>query len=49
MAKFYAFYNNQPVSPLLVDPANARDLLGMEPTRHLDWAKSKDWSAGLPS
>lgn len=48
MARFYAFYNNQPVSPLLVDPANARDLLGMEPTRHLDWAKSKDWSAGLP-
>jgi len=49
MAKFYAFYNNQPVSPLLVDPAHARDLLGMEPTRHRDWAKSKDWIAGLPS
>ena len=48
MAKFYSFYNTQATSPLLVDPAHARDLLGMEPTRHLDWAKSKDWSAGLP-
>lgn len=49
MAKFYAFYNTQPVSPLLVDPQDARDLLGMQHTSHLDWAKSKDWSAGLPS
>ena len=48
MAKFYAFYNSQPTSPLVVDPQNARDLLGMEPTSHLDWAKSKDWTAGLP-
>lgn len=48
MAKFYAFYNTQPVSPLVVDPRKAHDLLGMEPTRHLDWARSKDWHAGLP-
>ncbi|GAA4042488.1 SDR family oxidoreductase [Parerythrobacter jejuensis] len=48
MAKFYAWYNAQPTSPLLADPAHARDLLGMEPTTHLDWAKSMDWSAGLP-
>lgn len=47
MAKFYAWYNAQPSSPLLVDPQNARDLLGMQHTPHLDWAKSKDWSAGL--
>lgn len=47
MAKFYAFYNSQDVSPLLVDAQAARDLLGMEATRHLDWAKSKDWSADL--
>ncbi|MDC8753867.1 NmrA family NAD(P)-binding protein [Erythrobacter sp. sf7] len=47
MAKFYAFYNSQARSPLVVDPKQAHDLLGMEPTRHLDWAKSKDWSAGL--
>ncbi|MFL0355272.1 SDR family oxidoreductase [Erythrobacter sp. GH1-10] len=48
MAKFYTFYNSQPVSPLLVDPQHARDLLGMEPTSHLEWAKSKNWMAGLP-
>ena len=48
MAKFYAFYNSQDVSPLLVDPQDARDLLGMEHTSHLDWARSKDWNAGLP-
>ncbi len=47
MAKFYAFYNSQRTSPLVVDPDNARDLLGMKPTSHLDWAKSKDWNAGL--
>jgi len=47
MAKFYRFYNTQDVSPLLVDPQNARDLLGMQHTSHLDWAKSKDWMAGL--
>ncbi|WFL77703.1 NmrA family NAD(P)-binding protein [Altererythrobacter arenosus] len=47
MAKFYSWYNAQPESPLVVDPQNARDLLGMQHTSHLDWAKSKDWSAGL--
>ena len=45
MAKFYSFYNTQPTSPLVVDPQAAHDLLGMEPTRHLDWAKAKDWDA----
>ena len=47
MAKFYAFYNNQPKSPLVVDPQHARDLLGMQHTSHLDWARSKDWMEGL--
>ncbi|MEP2441056.1 MAG: hypothetical protein ABJH50_07480, partial [Marinomonas sp.] len=47
MAKFYAFYNNQPKSPLVVDRQHARDLLGMEHTSHLDWAQSKDWMEGL--
>lgn len=47
MAKFYSFYNTQPVSPLVVDPQDTRDLLGMEHTSHLDWARSKDWGAGL--
>ena len=45
MAKFYSFYNTQATSPLVVDPQAAHDLLGMEPTRHLDWAKSKRWDA----
>jgi uncharacterized protein YbjT (DUF2867 family) len=49
MAKFYSFYNTQTRSPLLVDPQDAKDLLGMEPTRHIDWARSKDWRAGLPT
>lgn len=48
MAKFYAFYNSQPVSPLVVNPQHSRDLLGMQHTSHLEWAKSKDWSADLP-
>jgi len=47
MAKFYAWYNAQPESPLVVDPQNARDLLGMRHTSHLEWAKSKDWMEGL--
>ncbi|WP_108789388.1 NmrA family NAD(P)-binding protein [Erythrobacter sp. Alg231-14] len=47
MAKFYAFYNSQPTSPLIVDPNDARDLLGMKPTSHLDWVQSKDWMEGL--
>ena len=47
MAKFYSFYNTQPTSPLLVDPQNARDLLGMQHTTHLDWVRSKDWMDGL--
>lgn len=48
MAKFYAWYNAQPTSPLTPDPALARDLLGITLTSHLDWVRSKDWSAGLP-
>lgn len=47
MAKFYAWYNAQPQSPLVVDPRHARELLGVRHTSHLEWSKSKDWSAGL--
>ena len=47
MAKFYAWYNAQPSSPLVVDPSHASDLLGLEHTSHLEWARSKDWTAGL--
>ncbi len=47
MAKFYTWYNTQAQSPLVVDPQNARELLGMKHTAHLDWARSKDWMEGL--
>ncbi|MEP3052199.1 MAG: NmrA family NAD(P)-binding protein [Erythrobacter sp.] len=47
MAKFYAWYNAQEISPLVVDPAKARDLLGMEMTPLIDWARGRDWNAGL--
>jgi uncharacterized protein YbjT (DUF2867 family) len=45
MAKFYAWYNAQEQSPLVVDPAKARELLGVEGTPLVDWARSKDWNA----
>lgn len=42
MAKFYSWYNNQPVSPLIVDPAPAARL-GLTPTPLVEWAKRQDW------
>ena len=47
MARFYAWYNDQPRSPLTVDPAHAANLLGIEPTPLVEWAQTKDWTAGL--
>ena len=47
MAQFYAWYNAQPQSPLTVDPAIARGLLGIEGTSLVEWAKTKDWTARL--
>lgn len=47
MAQFYAWYNAQSNSPLTVDPAAARELLGVEVTPLVEWAKTKDWAAGL--
>ncbi|MGN6498120.1 MAG: SDR family oxidoreductase [Tsuneonella sp.] len=47
MAAFYRWYNTQPQSPLVVDPADARALLGIEPTSLIDWARGLDWRAGL--
>ena len=44
MAKFYRFYNDQPVSPLVVDPDANRKLLGVEPTPMRDWLKRQDWT-----
>ena len=44
MAKFYRFYNEQPVSPLIVDAEDNRRLLGVEPTPMRDWLARHDWS-----
>ncbi len=43
MAKFYRFYNDQPVSPLIVDAEANRHLLGVEPTPMRDWLARQDW------
>lgn len=45
MAKFYRFYNSQPVSPLIVDPAETAKLLKIDQTPMADWAARQDWSA----
>lgn len=47
MAKFYAWYNAQSKSPLIVDPKLAKDLLGVDATSHGDWVRSLDWMDGL--
>jgi uncharacterized protein YbjT (DUF2867 family) len=47
MAQFYAWYNAQPVSPLTVDPRAAETLLDMKMTPLVEWARSRDWTAGL--
>lgn len=44
MAKFYRFYNEQPESPLIVDPENARKLLDVEPTPMREWLIRWDWT-----
>jgi NAD(P)H dehydrogenase (quinone) len=44
MAKFYRFYNEQPVSPLVVDTRETRKLLDVEPTPMHEWLKRWDWS-----
>ena len=45
MAEFYAFYNDQPVSPLIVDPKTITDLLPVKLTSFKDWAAQQDWGA----
>ena len=42
MAKFYRWYNDQPVSPLVVDPAPAARL-GLVATPLVEWAKRQHW------
>ena len=44
MAKFYAFYNEQPVSPLIVDPKTITDILPVTLTSFKDWSARQDWS-----
>jgi len=44
MAKFYAYYNAQPVSPLVVDPAATRRLIDVAPMPMAEWLKRWDWS-----
>jgi NAD(P)H dehydrogenase (quinone) len=43
MARFYRWYNDQPVSPLVVDPALSHAALGRAPTSLIDWAARQDW------
>ena len=45
MAAFYAYYNDQPVSPLIVDPKTITDLLPVKLTSFKDWSAAQDWSA----
>ncbi|MDX2236353.1 MAG: NmrA family NAD(P)-binding protein [Hyphomonadaceae bacterium] len=45
VAQFYAWYNDQPQSPLEVDLRPALALLPVQPTPMLVWAKRQDWSA----
>lgn len=44
MAKFYSFYNNQPESPLVVDPRETAKLLDVEPLSMKVWLKQWDWT-----
>ena len=45
MAAFYAFYNDQPVSPLIVDPKTITDKLVVKLTSFEDWAGQQDWTS----
>ncbi len=47
MAKFYRYYNEQPQSVLVVDPAEAEQLLGVTPTPMRRWLQRQDWSRPL--
>jgi len=45
MALFYSFYNDQPTSPVVVDPASFLDKLPVKLTSFEDWAAQQDWNA----
>ena len=44
MAMFYSFYNDQPQSPLAVDPETFLTQLPVSLTSFSDWANAQDWS-----
>ena len=44
MARFYRYYNTQPVSPLVVDIDAALAILPITPTPLADWAARQDWN-----
>ena len=44
MAKFYNWYNDQPKSPLDIDPASFTDRLPVKLTPFSEWAEKHDWS-----
>ena len=44
MALFYSFYNNQPVSPLAVDPDSFLQKLPVKLTSFEDWAVQQNWN-----
>ena len=44
MARFYTFYNEQPISPLAVDPESFLKKLPVKLTSFDDWAQAQDWN-----
>ncbi len=44
MASFYRFYNTQPVSPLIVDPAEMAQHFRHRPVSLEEWARRQDWN-----
>ena len=45
MALFYTFYNEQPVSPLAVDPDSFLKKLPVNLTSFADWASQQNWNS----
>ena len=44
MSRFYGWYNDQPVSPLDIDPASFLDRLPVTLKTHAEWASEQDWT-----
>lgn len=44
MASFYSFYNEQPVSPLIAEPAEMAKYFETRPTPLAEWAARQDWT-----